>query len=1028
MQNPILLRNHPKVKRIISILFTLALLLPLGISAPAYAGTSTSWTQVGENLSGTGLNTAPTNLSISNGIPYVAYLEPAAHGGSAEARSGNGSTDGSTGGKAVVKKLSGDIWETVDLGDGHEPDGFVTDATILKYDFEVYDGIPYFAYLSTDYDMMTLALMKYDESNGWITLQEEYSNSSNHLAEAKDLALDVSSGVPYIVWSTPDFITCLKYSNNDDGFQYFSEHLTVTSAQSLSVQCDMSEGFIFVSFSTGAGSVEVYKISEDSLTANWSAVGEEAVSADGADSFLYIFENIPLITYAEEDSEGNSSCVVKMLVNSHWLPLGSPIGDSEVTNPSIYMDDEDTLYVAYQGPSSYAIVKKYHPQDQNWKPVDGSNSYASTYIVSGLSLSSHDGIPYVSYIQAGDVMVMNYIPKGEPGDETLELTAKAGNKQVKLTWDSFPGAGSYKVYKDDVEWSDVGGNSFTMRNLLNGTTYQFEVRAVGDDSSIIGISEKISATPFGVPEAPTNITAASGNGQSTIAFQEPADHGDSPITGYTVTSSPGGIIASGTGTSISVTGLTNGTSYTFIVNAMNNLGEGNDSDPSNAVTPTAPGSPSGGGSGGGKGGTTPNTPAQTEVSTVIVNGVAKAAGTSQITTDTDGKRTTTVIVDSVRLNELLATEKSGATVTIPVKNGSAAAKGILTGEMVKNMETKEAVLVIQTDLASYTLPASQINIDKVSGQLGKNVSLSEIAVTVTVSEPAGTMSKIIENAANQGGFSVVAPSVDFTISGTYKGSTVNVNAFNAYVDRLVAIPAGVDPEKITTGVVVTPNGSTYHVPTQVVVINGVYYAKINSLTNSTYSVIWNPIEFADVAKHWSKDSVNNMGSRMVVNGVGGGNYDPNRSITRAEFAAIIVRALGLAPGSGTNSFSDVASSAWYGGSIETASSYGIIKGYDNGKFGPQDTISREQAMTMLARAMKITGLETTLTADEIKEMTAAYTDGSSISAYAKEASAACLKSGIVAGRSNSTIAPKSSVTRAEVAAMMERLLQKSDLI
>lgn len=1024
MQNPILLRNHPKIKKIISILFTLALLLPLGISAPAYAGTSTSWTQVGENLSGTGLNTAPTNLSISNGIPYVAYLEPAAPGGSAEAKSGSGSTDGSTGGKAVVKKLSGDIWETVDLGDGHEPDGFVTDATILKYDFEVYDGIPYFAYLSTDYDMMTLALMKYDESDGWITLQEEYSSVSNHLADANDLVLNVSSGVPYILWSTPDFITCLKYEN---GFQYFSEHLTVTSAQSLSVQCDMSEGFIFVSFSTGAGSVEVYKISEDSLTANWSAVGKETVSVNGTDPYLYVFQNIPLIAYAETDSQDNAYCTVKMLVNSHWVLLGNTsISDHKVTNPSIYIDDDDegTLYVSYQGPSSYAIVKKYNPQDQSWNPVDGSNSYASTGIISGLSLSAHDGIPYVSYIQAGDVMVMNYVPNGEPGDETLELSAKAGNKQVKLTWDSFPGAGSYKVYKDDVEWSDVGDNSFTMRNLLNGTTYQFEVRAVGDDSSIIGTSEKISATPFGVPEAPTNITAASGNGQATISFQEPADHGDSPITGYTVTSNPGGSIASGAGTSITVTGLTNGTSYTFIVNAMNNLGEGNDSDPSNAVTPTAPG----GGSGGGKGGNTPNTPAQTESSTVIVNGVAKAAGTSQITTDTDGKKTTTVIVDSVRLKELLATEKSGATVTIPVKNGSAAAKGILTGEMVKNMETKEAVLVIQTDRASYTLPASQINIDKVSGQLGKNVSLSEIAVTVTVSEPAGTMSKIIENASKQGGFSVVAPSVDFTISGTYKGSTVNVNAFNAYVDRLVAIPSGVDPEKITTGVVVTPNGSTYHVPTQVLVINGVYYAKINSLTNSTYSVIWNPIEFADVAKHWSRDSVNNMGSRMVVNGVGGGNYDPNRSITRAEFAAIIVRALGLAPGSGTNSFSDVASSAWYGGYIETASSYGIIKGYDTGKFGPQDTISREQAIAMLARAMKITGLETALAADEVKELTAAYTDGSSISAYAKEASAACLKSGIVAGRSNSTIAPKSSVTRAEVAAMMERLLQKSDLI
>lgn len=1122
MYNLLLLRNHPKAKKFLSILLMLTLLLSSAISAPVYAAVSISWTQVGEDLSEAGLDAAQTVLSISNGIPYVAYLEPATSGGSAEARSG-GSTNDSTVGKAVVKKLSGDIWETVDLGDNHEPDGFVTDATILKYDFEVYDGIPYLAYLSTDYDMMTLALMQYDEEYGWVTLWDEYSSVNNHLANANDLALDVSSGVPYIAWSTPEYIACLEYTGNEDGFQYFDETIVVPSAQSLSIQCDMSEGFIFASFRTDTGNVEVYKNLRTALTQNWVSVGETAVSTNGTEPYLYVFENIPLITYAEIDGS-SSSCIVKMLVNSHWVPLGAPINDSKVTNPSIYMDDDDddTLFLAYQGPSSFAIVKKFNPQNQSWNPVSGTNSYASTYIVSGLSLSALDGNPYVSYIQSDHVMVMNYIPDEGPGGgtgeepggepvevpsittqpqdktvlegssvsfsvstsgntsltyqwhkdgedipgatssyysisnavssdaghyscsitnaggtvktrealltvkeaETLGLTAKAGNKKVTLTWDSFPGATRYKVYLNNSLYSDVDGNSYDVRYLVNGTTYQFEVRALSDGTTFIGSSAKISAAPIGVPGAPTNIAATSGNGQATVTFQEPADHGDSPITGYTVTSSPGGIKASGAGTSITVTGLSNGTSYTFIVNAMNSLGEGDDSVPSNAVTPVAPGSHSGGS----KGGITSNTPTQSESSTVIVNGVAKAAGTSQITTDKEGKKTTTVTVDSERLKEILASEKSGATVIIPVKNGSAAAKGILTGEMVKNMESKAAVLVIQTDRVSYTLPASQINIDKVSGQLGKDVSLSEIAVVITVSEPAGNMSKVIENAVKQGGFSVIAPSIDFNISGTYKGSTVNVSAFNAYVDRLVAIPAGVDPEKITTGIVVTPKGNTYHVPTQVVIINGVYYAKINSLTNSTYSVIWNPIEFADVAKHWSKDSVNNMGSRMVVNGVGGSNYDPNRSITRAEFAAIIVRALGLAPGSGTTSFSDVASSAWYAGYIETASSYGIIKGYDNGGFGPQDTISREQAMAMLARAMKITGLETALTAKDVNQLTAAYADGSSISSYAKEASAACLKSGIVAGRSNSTIAPKSSVTRAEVAAMMERLLQKSDLI
>ncbi len=74
-------------------------------------------------------------------------------------------------------------------------------------------------------------------------------------------------------------------------------------------------------------------------------------------------------------------------------------------------------------------------------------------------------------------------------------------------------------------------------------------------------------------------------------------------------------------------------------------------------------------------------------------------------------------------------------------------------------------------------------------------------------------------------------------------------------------------------------------------VNGVYYAVINSLTNSTYTVIYNPVNFADVNDSWAKDAINDMGSRMVVTGVDGKNYEPDRDITRAEFAAIMVRSL-----------------------------------------------------------------------------------------------------------------------------------------
>jgi hypothetical protein len=85
-------------------------------------------------------------------------------------------------------------------------------------------------------------------------------------------------------------------------------------------------------------------------------------------------------------------------------------------------------------------------------------------------------------------------------------------------------------------------------------------------------------------------------------------------------------------------------------------------------------------------------------------------------------------------------------------------------------------------------------------------------------------------------------------------------------------------------------------------------------------------------------------------------------------------------------------------------------------------------MTMIARAMKITGLEISLNDSEISELLEEYSDGTSVSDYATDGVAAGLKTGIVSGTSDSTLAPKDDVTRAEAAVMVQRLLQKSELI
>ncbi len=156
------------------------------------------------------------------------------------------------------------------------------------------------------------------------------------------------------------------------------------------------------------------------------------------------------------------------------------------------------------------------------------------------------------------------------------------------------------------------------------------------------------------------------------------------------------------------------------------------------------------------------------------------------------------------------------------------------------------------------------------------------------------------------------------------------------------------------------------------------YAVVKSLSNSTFALIRHQKHFTDVEDHWSEEAVNDMASRYILNGVDESNFHPDAAVTRAEFTAIIVRALGLADKGGTSPYSDVKSSDWYVGAVATAKEYGIVDGYEDGTFGPNKTITRQEAMVMIARAMKLVQLDTRIDEKDADAVLAMYTDHSVI--------------------------------------------------
>ena len=184
--------------------------------------------------------------------------------------------------------------------------------------------------------------------------------------------------------------------------------------------------------------------------------------------------------------------------------------------------------------------------------------------------------------------------------------------------------------------------------------------------------------------------------------------------------------------------------------------------------------------------------------------------------------------------------------------------------------------------------------------------------------------------------------------------------------------------------------------------------------------------FADVKNHSNKTAIEALASRGIINGMGKGTFAPNKTMTRAEFAAIVTRALGLAA-KDTKAFTDVPSSKWYAGYIGAANASGIVNGVGSGKFNPDGTITRQEAAAMVARAAKLCGLDTEMDAGATKDVLAQFGDYRSVASWAKESLAFCYYTNIL-DQSALKIEPTKTILRCEIAQMLYNMLVAAELI
>ena len=185
------------------------------------------------------------------------------------------------------------------------------------------------------------------------------------------------------------------------------------------------------------------------------------------------------------------------------------------------------------------------------------------------------------------------------------------------------------------------------------------------------------------------------------------------------------------------------------------------------------------------------------------------------------------------------------------------------------------------------------------------------------------------------------------------------------------------------------------------------------------------IDFSDLSGHSDREAILALARRGIINGTGDGTFAPEGNMTRAAFAAIITRGLGLG-GKETGDFSDVPAGSWYASPVGKAAEKGIVQGVGGGKFNPAGTITRQEAAVMLSRAAVLCGLDTGMTEEEVSAALAQFGDGDSVASWARSSLAWCADNGLTQGWE--TLEPTTPILRAEVARMLAVLLKNAALL
>jgi len=345
----------------------------------------------------------------------------------------------------------------------------------------------------------------------------------------------------------------------------------------------------------------------------------------------------------------------------------------------------------------------------------------------------------------------------------------------------------------------------------------------------------------------------------------------------------------------------------------------------------------------------------------------------------------------------------------------------------------DAHLLIAAEAGSYDLPLAALDPAILTGV--KDGSNADLTFSIRRLAANDSITSNINSQLNTLKATRVAAPTEFTVTAHYNGQTVPIRDYGQeyvrYSIDLAGSKANLSGQYSAlfshpvSGELMTAPSTLYQD------YSGRGKLVISRPGNGLYAPINAFRTFADFKEpHRSFWDLEQLASRYVIRGRSETMFDLNGKITRAEFATLMIRALGLADKQGTSRFGDIPAATWYTDTVNIGATLGLINGYSSYAFGPHDNISREQMVTLLARGLQYV---TDRPYVDTVRVLGPVPNREAISSWARDDVALAIQTGILEPSDYSNyltngFAPQADATRQDAGEMLYRLLAYLKLI